>query len=155
MTQDSTRRPRLTNDERRRRLLEIGVELLGERSFWKLSAREVAERAGISVGLLYHYFSGIRPLYLASLKELASRLARATEWPPGVGLARGLQASLTAQVTFAASHSGAWRTLCGAGSPADPEVRAILRELRRVHVDRVLAGLAAGVPPAAARLRLE
>ncbi|MEN8184289.1 MAG: hypothetical protein ABFS46_17320, partial [Myxococcota bacterium] len=47
------------------------------------------------------------------------------------------------------------RTLCGAGSPADPEVCAILRELRRVHVDRVLAGLAAGVPPAAARLRLE
>src|SRR3712207_9431639 len=49
-------RTRLAPEQRRTQLLDLGVRLLATRSLDELSIDLLAEEAGISRGLLYHYF---------------------------------------------------------------------------------------------------
>ena len=49
-------RTRLAPDDRRRQLLGIGLRKLVERPIQAVSVDEVAAEAGISRGLLFHYF---------------------------------------------------------------------------------------------------
>jgi AcrR family transcriptional regulator len=49
-------RTRLSQDERRRQLLGIGLQMLVEKPIQDLSLDAVAAEAGISRGLLFHYF---------------------------------------------------------------------------------------------------
>ena len=50
-------RTRLSPTERRAQLLDLGMVLLAERGLEDLSIDVLAEHAGISRGLLYHYFT--------------------------------------------------------------------------------------------------
>ena len=68
----------------RRRLYETAVALIGERGYEATTLRDVADRAGVSVGLLYRYFPSKRAIVLALYDELSDTYAqRATEMPQG------------------------------------------------------------------------
>jgi AcrR family transcriptional regulator len=49
-------RIRLSPEQRRVQLLDLGVRLFSRRSLDELSVDVLAQEAGISRGLLYHYF---------------------------------------------------------------------------------------------------
>src|SRR5262245_15684931 len=68
---DVTRRPqRRTQEARskaaRERLLRAAIELLQERGYSGLTTKEVATRAGFSVGALMHHFSTKADLVIAA-----------------------------------------------------------------------------------------
>jgi len=66
------------------RLYDIAVELIAERGYEATTLREVADRAGVSVGLLYRYFPSKRAVVLALYEELSARYAtRAAEMEMG------------------------------------------------------------------------
>ena len=46
----------MSTDARREQLLAAGAELLGRRPYDEVSIEEIAAAAGVSKGLLYHYF---------------------------------------------------------------------------------------------------
>ncbi len=52
---------RLHLDERRRQLLDAGAALFAEHAFEEISMRQIAEAAGVSKALLYHYFPSKLP----------------------------------------------------------------------------------------------
>ena len=54
---------RLENDERRRRLLELGTRLFTEHAYEEISMARIAREAGVSKALLYHYFPSKRQLH--------------------------------------------------------------------------------------------
>lgn len=76
------RRTRLTHDDRRRQLLGIGLSKLVEKPIQHLSIDEVAAEAGISRGLLFHYFPTKRDFYLACIEAAGRRILRNTEADP-------------------------------------------------------------------------
>jgi AcrR family transcriptional regulator len=49
-------RQRLSPERRREQLLQIGARLFAEHPYEDVWIEEVAELAGVSRGLLYHYF---------------------------------------------------------------------------------------------------
>ncbi|MDE3720583.1 TetR/AcrR family transcriptional regulator [Nocardiopsis sp. N85] len=57
------RRKRMTGEERRRQLLEIGRALFAERGFDATSVEEIAARAGVSKPVVYEHFGGKEGLY--------------------------------------------------------------------------------------------
>lgn len=73
------RRTRLTHDDRRRQLLGIGLAKLVDKPIQHLSIDEVAAEAGISRGLLFHYFPTKRDFYLACIEAAGRRILRNTE----------------------------------------------------------------------------
>ncbi len=79
----ATTRSRLAPDERRSQLLDLGVRLLATRSLDELSIDLLAEEAGISRGLLYHYFGNKHAFHEAVVRRAADDLIAQTAPPAG------------------------------------------------------------------------
>src|SRR6476619_4802391 len=78
MTTAPTGRVRMDPASRREQLLELGVRLLSTRSLDELSIETLAEEAGISRGLLYHYFGNKQDFHRAVVRKAADDLIRVT-----------------------------------------------------------------------------
>lgn len=61
--------------KRRQRIIEAALELLADGEYETIQVRDVAERAGTSLGTLYRYFSSKEHLYAAAVLEWASNFA--------------------------------------------------------------------------------
>src|SRR3954464_6222832 len=71
-------RARLDVDERRAQLLALGLELFSQRAYDAISIDEIALAAGLSNGLLYHYFPTKREFYSAAIREASRQLLELT-----------------------------------------------------------------------------
>jgi len=70
--------------EARKRLYETAIDLIGRKGYEATTLRDVAQAAGVSVGLLYKYFPGKRAVVLAFYDELSGEYAaRAAEMKAG------------------------------------------------------------------------
>jgi AcrR family transcriptional regulator len=80
-------RPRGTTalgETTRQKLYETATRLIAERGYEQTTLRDVAQAAGVSVGLLYRYFPNKRAVMLALYDELSlEHLARANVMPAG------------------------------------------------------------------------
>src|ERR1044072_5124970 len=100
MSSPSPTRVRMSPDSRREQLIELGVRLLATRSLEDLSIEILAEEAGISRGLLYHYFGGKQESQRAVGRRPAANRFAATA-PDGVGSAlEQLEGSLARYVDY-------------------------------------------------------
>src|SRR5215210_6609740 len=77
-------RRRLSADERRRQLVGIGLAKIVEKPIQDVSLDDVAAEAGISRGLLFHYFPTKTDFYLACIAAAGRRMLRTTAPDPGL-----------------------------------------------------------------------
>ena len=83
-TPGTTPRTRLGPDERRRQLLGIGLRMLVDKPIQDLSLDAVAQEAGISRSLLFHYFPTKTDYYDAVVGAAVRRVLRNISPDPGV-----------------------------------------------------------------------
>jgi AcrR family transcriptional regulator len=143
----SVRARRLSQDDRRRQLIGIGLEILATKPIHALSTDEVAARAGISRGLLFHYFPTKQDYHAAVVRAAARRLLNAAQASPDVPAPRQLESIVAAYVGFIDRHLEPYVAFFGGGSGADPQIRAIYEEVRDVLTDRALAASGAPATP--------
>ena len=79
-------RRRLSPEDRRSELLTLGAEVFGQRPYDEVRIDEIAERAGVSRALMYHYFPDKRAFFAAVLRAESQRLFDATNTPPSPDL---------------------------------------------------------------------
>jgi AcrR family transcriptional regulator len=72
---------RLVADERRTQLLEFGQEFFAHNGFDAVSMSALADRAGVSKGLLYHYFGDRRGFFLATVSYTMDSILQHLERP--------------------------------------------------------------------------
>ncbi|WP_377639710.1 TetR/AcrR family transcriptional regulator [Oryzobacter terrae] len=80
----ATSRVRMTPEDRRRQLVGIGLRKFVERPVQDLSLDEVAVEAGVSRGLLFHYFPTKTEYHRAVVQAAGRRVARTVSPDPGV-----------------------------------------------------------------------
>jgi len=134
-------RTRLTVDERREQLIALGEELFSSRPFDEISIDDIAARAQISKGLLYHYFGSKRDFYVEVVRAGVQTLREVTAVPTGVPATERTARSLDAYLAYVEAHAAGYLQLMSSGGGADPEIAAILDGSRREFVARVLDGL--------------
>ncbi|MEL7371703.1 MAG: helix-turn-helix domain-containing protein [Myxococcota bacterium] len=144
-------------DERRQQLLDLGLRLFSERAYDDVSIDDIARAAGISKGLLYHYFPGKRVFYVATVRAAASLLlSRITpdEATRGETTApERARRGLSEYLSFVENRAGAYRALFSGGTGIDEEVATILEETRQTIINQILfRGLGLESPRAAFRL---
>jgi AcrR family transcriptional regulator len=144
---------RLAVDERRRQLLEAGARVFTERSYDDASMAEVARAAGISKGLLYHYFPSKRDLFVATLEAAAAELQEITRPDPALPIPEQLVAALDAYLGWIDEHSDSYAKLMESASGSD-DVRSYMAQVRAGTVERMLEALVKGGDPAAIRTAL-
>src|SRR6201996_5082726 len=81
-----TARRRLSPEDRRAELLALGAEVFGKRPYDEVRIDEIAERAGVSRALMYHYFPDKRAFFAAVVKDEADRLYETTNKDTATGL---------------------------------------------------------------------
>jgi AcrR family transcriptional regulator len=120
-------RRRLSPDDRRNELLALGAEVFGQRPYDEVRIDEIAERAGVSRALMYHYFPDKRAFFAAVVRAEGERLFQATNTPPqpGLSLLEQLRAGVLAYLEYDEAHPhGAWAAYMGMGR-SDPVLRGI------------------------------
>jgi AcrR family transcriptional regulator len=140
-------RTRLDTDERRAQLLELAQSAFATRSYDEVSIDDLARAAGVSKGLLYHYFPTKRDLYIAGLREAARLLMERTMIPPSAHPSpiERIRAGLDAYLDYASEHARAYTALLRGGIGSDPEVALVIEETRKTYADRLIEG-AEGAP---------
>lgn len=146
-------RSRLPVDERREQLLELGLELFSQRAYETVSIDEIAEAAGISRGLLYHYFPSKRDFYLAVLGRAVDELVELTAPDPGAPPETRLRRSLQAHLDYVERHRLGYLTVMQAAG-SDPDVRDLVERARSTAIERILAGMGVTDPVPALRAGL-
>ncbi|HKP88664.1 MAG TPA: TetR/AcrR family transcriptional regulator [Thermoleophilaceae bacterium] len=141
---------RLDVDERRRRLLEVGARAFTERSYDEVSMNDLARAAGISKGLLYHYFPSKRDLFTATLAAAAGELAAVTAPDPSLPPAEQLSRSVTAYLAWIEDNADGYRRLLESAGSQD--VRDLIEDVRERTVDQIVAGVTGGNPRPALRV---
>jgi AcrR family transcriptional regulator len=129
---------RLEGDERRAQLLALGLESFSGRAYDEVSIDDIAQRAGISKGLLYHYFPTKRDFYAATVREAARQLLDKTRTDERLGPMDKLAAGLDAYIAFVEHHGRAYTALIRGGIGTDAEVASVLEGARREILNRIL-----------------
>jgi AcrR family transcriptional regulator len=144
---------RLGVDERRRQLLDAGAQVFTERAYDDVSMADIARVAGISKGLLYHYFPSKRDLFVATLEAAAAELRELTQPDPSLPVGEQLVAAVDAYLRWIEEHADSYAKLIESASGSD-DVRNYMAEVRAETVDRILGALVRGGDPAAVRTAL-
>jgi AcrR family transcriptional regulator len=109
---------------------------------------EIAELAGISRGLLYHYFPTKRDFYVAVSRAAAAESGELTAPDRFLPASERLRAGIDAFVRYAEEHSQGFLTAYRGSLAGDPEVRAIVEEGRQRQAARILETVASDAEPA-------
>jgi AcrR family transcriptional regulator len=130
----------MSTDARREQLLDSGVALLKHRPQTEVSIEEIAEAAGVSKGLLYHYFPTKTEFIVAALergqRELAARLAPDDSLAPVKRLDAGLEAFLD----YVEEHPAAFASIFR-GESESPRIAAVLEAGRAGQLETLLVAL--------------
>ncbi|HEY8922820.1 MAG TPA: TetR/AcrR family transcriptional regulator [Polyangia bacterium] len=139
-------RVRLDLDRRRAQLLELGIDLFSKHSYEDMSIDEVAEAAGISKGLLYHYFRSKRDFYVETVRAASRRLQLLTIPDPELPPAARLRAAIDAHLRYIQEHGPVYTAVYRNGVAIAPEIREILEQHRGVIVEYFLEAMGASRP---------
>jgi AcrR family transcriptional regulator len=149
---EASRRPGRRQQQaewRREQLLDAALSVFGRRGIEGASTREVAAAAGVTPGLLYHYFATKEELALAViaergfLPELREILRESATEPSAVVLSR-----LVSACAELMSRRGDLVAMAISGAIGNPRIRHGLHELiaegQRLLVEYLAEGVARG-----------
>jgi AcrR family transcriptional regulator len=141
----SSKSIRLPHDERREQLVLLGLELLGRTPHDQVSIGEIARAAGISKGLLYHYFPTKSDFVVAVLRASRDELERrmAPDLTVALSVAERLDASIDAFLSYVEDHAAGYLAIARAREGDDEAIRAVLQEGRRRRVSAMVEFAAA------------
>jgi AcrR family transcriptional regulator len=130
----------LSPEDRRAELLALGAEVFGKRPYDEVRIDEIAERAGVSRALMYHYFPDKRAFFAAVVKDEADRLYSATNTPVPVGMTmfEELRAGVLAYMAYHEQNpEAAWAAYVGLGR-SDPVLLGIDDEAKNRQMEHVM-----------------
>ncbi|MBP7685394.1 MAG: TetR/AcrR family transcriptional regulator [Deltaproteobacteria bacterium] len=132
-------RHRLQVDERRKQLIDLALELFGNRPYDEISIDEIAKEAGVSKGLLYHYFPSKRAFFVAAVEAAAERLIESTDVPTAgdVPTMAEMREGVGRYLDYVDRHARNYLLLVRGGDGVDEEVQAIVDRTRMAFLERV------------------
>lgn len=134
-------RRRLSADERRRQLVAIGLAKIVETPIQDLSMDDIATDAGISRGLLFHYFPTKTDFYLACIAAAGRRMLRTTAPDEGATGEEQVETVTRLMIEQIERRRGFYLALVHGHGVADPRVSEVMDSVRDGSTERVMAAL--------------
>ena len=127
----------MTTEARREQLLAFGRQHFARHGYEAMSMDAIADRAGVSKGLLYHYFGNQRGFYMETVRSVTDEVIAITE-PP-------------ADQPF---DPAIYTALVRGGLGSDTEVNDLLDRVRTTTMSRVLERLGIHRPCALSQIAI-
>jgi AcrR family transcriptional regulator len=131
------KRTRLSPADRRRQLVQIGMLLFAERGLSDVWVDDVAEAAGVSRGLIYHYFPTKRDFYIAVLDHAIEEFLEQTAPDPKLIGVERVHQGVEAFFEYVDKHRSGYLAVTFAANSGEPEVREMIERMRERSVDRI------------------
>lgn len=133
----SAPRVRLSPEERREQLLDLGARLMATRTLEDVSIDVLAEEASISRGLLYHYFGTKKDFHEAVVRRVVERLHEATAPVEDPDVIVRLSISLRNYLDFVTANETLYRSFRKAAHGGNERMRTIYEDARAALIDRI------------------
>ena len=148
-TAPAPRFSRLEADARRDLILDAARRVFVRSNPAAASTAEIAREAGVTRGLVHHYFGTKRELYLAVVADLASTLPGLVRTDvAGLPVDEMVDANVTSWLDSIERDRELWLALLGVEVVGrDPEVETIMSGARDAAIDRMTANWARGAAP--------
>src|SRR3954454_22190525 len=144
---------RLDPAQRRDQILDAANALLAARAYDEVSIEDIASAAGVTRGLVHHYFGGRKDVYVALLERLGA--GREGQLPPPAGRSARARVADTVSrwLDWTEANRTIWLATIAHGEDiADPDIRRVVTDLVRRAV-ALLATFHADIAEDSPRLR--
>lgn len=139
-------RTRLSREARLDQLLDLGAGLFGDRSYEEVHIEELAEVAGVSRGLLYHYFPNKRAFFAAMVRRESGRIDELVATDPTAPALAQLRAGIEAFLDYCSHNAMGFRALYRGAASADAEVQQAIEDGIQAQSRRIMAAVEPGTP---------
>ncbi|MFE1592833.1 TetR/AcrR family transcriptional regulator [Nocardia sp. NPDC058705] len=145
-----TKRVRLSPEERRLQLITLGAEMLVDRPLEGISVDDIAKLAGISRGLLFHYFASKQEFHEAIARHVSTEFFTAVMPNRELGLFDMLRDSIERYVDYVTEHSAPYRSVLRGPASVTPDMAGYVDQTRGAIADLIISELP--LPPEGAEL---
>jgi AcrR family transcriptional regulator len=144
---------RLDPRERRDQILDAANGLFAARAYDKVSVEDIASAAGVTRGLVHHYFGGRKEVYIGLLERLVARREEELRPPLGRSARARVADTVSRWLDWTEANRTIWLATMAHGEDiADPQVRRVTGDLVRRAI-ALLAAFHADIAEDSPRLR--
>ena len=123
---------RLDPEQRRRQILDAANALFAERAYDEVSIEDIASAAGVTRGLVHHYFGGRKEVYIALVEQLGAVREERLRRPVGRSARARVSDTVSRWLDWTEENRAIYLATMGRGEDiADPDVRRIVTDLVR------------------------
>jgi len=123
---------RLDPEQRRRQILDAANALFAERAYDEVSIEDIASAAGVTRGLVHHYFGGRKEVYIALVEQLGAIREERLRRPEGRSARARVSDTVSRWLDWTEDNRAIYLATMGRGEDiADPDVRRIVTDLVR------------------------
>lgn len=133
--------PRLEPDARRAHLLAVGAAVFGSKAYDEVQIDQIAQQAGVSRGLLYHYFPSKRAFFAAIVQLGYDEILEVTRPDPALSPAAQLRAGLEAYFDYVQSHPHMYRAIFRGAASSEASVQKVVNRNLDQQARRILLGM--------------
>src|SRR6478672_11290708 len=136
----SSKYSRLDPAQRRDQILDTANALFAQRAYDEVSVEDIAAAAGVTRGLVHHYFGGRKEVYIGLLERLGAQREQELRRPVGRSARARVADTVSRWLEWTEANRTIWLATMAHGEDiADPDVRRVVTDLVR----RAVALLAA------------
>ncbi len=133
-------RTRLAPEARREEILEAASRLFAQNGYEAVSASEIARQAGITPGLLHHYFGGKSGVFVTLLERLGPQLIEAIRVDTTQPVRARTRSFASSWLEWVDANRQIWLATAGVDDNlAGPEIRAAVDRIRERVTDSLIA----------------
>ncbi len=123
---------RLDPEQRREKILDAANALFAERPYDEVSVEDIARSAGVTRGLVHHYFGGRKDVYIGLLERIGAQREDQIPLPVGSTASARVADSVSRWLDWTEANRRVWLATMAHGEDiADPEVRRVVADLVR------------------------
>jgi AcrR family transcriptional regulator len=131
---------RLGPEARREQILETARRLFEEEGYEPISMIDVARAAGVTRGLVHHYFGSKRELYLEVVRSVLGEAPTLVTPEVSGSLDETVQRNASLVLDYLSSNRGMLLAIAPSGDLGrDPEVAALADDAREAAIDQIIA----------------
>jgi len=139
--------PRLEPDARRAHLLAVGGTVFGSKAYDDVQIDHIAKEAGVSRGLLYHYFPNKRAFFAAIIQGGYDEILEVTRPDPKLSPPEQLQAGLMAYLDYVEGQPHMYRAIFRSAASLEQSVQDVVNRNLDLQAKRILAALGGASEP--------
>ena len=123
---------RLDPGQRHEQILDAANTLFAERTYDEVSVEDIASAAGVTRGLVHHYFGGRKQVYIALLQRLGEQREEQLAPPVGRSARARLADSVSRWLDWTEANRTIWLATIARGDDlADPDIKQVVADLVR------------------------